>query len=188
MRFVNETMSRDWLGWSARFAVVAAICVSLPACGGSFSRALGLEKSSPDEFAIVTKAPLVIPPDFSLRPPRPGAKRPQEMHPSEAAQKALFAGYERKLSQPQTSGEATLLAKAGALEADNSIRAILEAETTMIARKESTLVDQILFWQDDEATGTAVSAGASNNQDAVKETLAGGEVAVDTDRERKGWF
>ena len=33
----------------------------------------GLTKQSPDEFAVVTKAPLIIPPNFNLRPPSPGA-------------------------------------------------------------------------------------------------------------------
>ena len=36
-------------------------------------QAAGLNKKSPDEFAVTTKAPLVIPPDFNLRPPMPGA-------------------------------------------------------------------------------------------------------------------
>ena len=34
--------------------------------------------NSPDEFAVGRQAPLVIPPDFALAPPRPGAPRPQE--------------------------------------------------------------------------------------------------------------
>ena len=36
----------------------------------------GLQKKSPDEFAVTTKAPLVIPPDFNLRPRRPMRARP----------------------------------------------------------------------------------------------------------------
>ena len=36
------------------------------------SRALGMTKVTPDEFRVVTKAPLTLPPDFSLRPPAPG--------------------------------------------------------------------------------------------------------------------
>ena len=41
-------------------------------------RSIGLEKTSPDEFAVESRAPLEMPPDFDLRPPQPGAPRPQE--------------------------------------------------------------------------------------------------------------
>jgi hypothetical protein len=41
-------------------------------------RSIGLEKTSPDEFAVESRAPLEMPPDFDLRPPQPGAARPQE--------------------------------------------------------------------------------------------------------------
>ena len=34
---------------------------------------LGLTRSAPDEFAVVKRAPLAMPPDYTLRPPRPGA-------------------------------------------------------------------------------------------------------------------
>ena len=65
------------IGVSAGLAL--AMAVSLSACGGdSLKDTLGYGKQAPDEFAIITKAPLVIPPDFSLRPPQPGVLRPQE--------------------------------------------------------------------------------------------------------------
>ena len=41
-------------------------------------KAIGLERSTPDEFAVESRAPLTMPPDFNLRPPQPGAARPQE--------------------------------------------------------------------------------------------------------------
>ena len=39
----------------------------------STSKALGMTKVTPDEFRVVTKAPLVLPPDYSLRPPGCGS-------------------------------------------------------------------------------------------------------------------
>jgi len=44
---------------------------ALVGCGG-ISDKLGLEKRAPDEFAVVRNAPLSLPPDFHLRPPKPG--------------------------------------------------------------------------------------------------------------------
>ena len=37
-------------------------------------------KRSPDEFAVVSRAPLIVPPDFELRPPRPGESAPAGRH------------------------------------------------------------------------------------------------------------
>jgi hypothetical protein len=50
---------------------------------------MGLAPSAPDEFAVESRAPLTIPPDFDLRPPAPGAPRPQEVAAAEKAKKAI---------------------------------------------------------------------------------------------------
>src|SRR5260221_13240994 len=54
-----------------------------------FRRALGVDRSMPDEFAVESRAPLTLPPDFDLRPPQPGAPRPQETPAAENARKAI---------------------------------------------------------------------------------------------------
>lgn len=43
--------------------VVAALAPVLAACG------LGYSKNPPNEFNVVRRAPLILPPDFELRPP-----------------------------------------------------------------------------------------------------------------------
>lgn len=48
------------------------------ACSNNWKQTLGIEPTSPDEFAVESRAPLTMPPDFNLRPPEPGATRPQE--------------------------------------------------------------------------------------------------------------
>ena len=72
-------------------ALVAA--VGLSGCT-STRQALGMTKVTPDEFRVVTKAPLVVPPDFALRPPAPGKPRPQELQPESAARVALLGQRE----------------------------------------------------------------------------------------------
>src|SRR5271170_1514028 len=69
---------------------VACLAVSLllPGCSG-FQRAIGLEKVGPDEFAVESRAPLTIPPEFDLRPPQPGAPRPQEATTADQARKVI---------------------------------------------------------------------------------------------------
>lgn len=65
--------------------IVASALVAAAGLGGcqSTRQALGMTKVTPDEFRIVTKAPLVVPPDYALRPPAPGEPRP----PGTAARK-----------------------------------------------------------------------------------------------------
>ncbi len=68
--------------------LLASGCAMLAACGGS-----GLfNRDRPDEFAVQRQAPLVVPPDFSLTPPAPGAPRPVEGTAQDQALEALFGG------------------------------------------------------------------------------------------------
>ena len=73
-----------------RVALVTSLGLSLAACSGDeLTRTFGLTRDAPDEFQVTTRAPLSMPPDFTLRPPRPGATRPQELTQREQAEAAL---------------------------------------------------------------------------------------------------
>lgn len=124
-------------------AAILALGVALSGCAG-LGRALGDGKNPPDEFAIATKAPLVVPPDFSLRPPRPGEERPQEMSASDRARQVLLgdAGAE-----PPSLGEQVLVQRSGALAADPNIRALLASENGARDEKERGLANQLMFWE-----------------------------------------
>jgi len=121
---------------------ITALAVLTSGCG--IGKALGGGKNAPDEFAIATKAPLVVPPDYALRPPRPGESRPQELSPSERAQQVLLGD---RSAAPPTTGEQLLLRKANALGADPSIRAVLDAENGGRGDKDRSLANQIMFWK-----------------------------------------
>lgn len=80
--------SRMVIAVSSRF-LPAVACVTLTVLLGGCSnwkQTLGIEPTSPDEFAIESRAPLTLPPDFNLRPPEPGATRPQEASMASKAQ------------------------------------------------------------------------------------------------------
>src|SRR5258705_7281826 len=68
---------------------VASLCSITLLSGCGFRQLVGLDKTGPDEFAVESRAPLTIPPDFELRPPAPGAARPQEVSAAERARKAI---------------------------------------------------------------------------------------------------
>ena len=60
----------------------------LSGCGG-MRTVLGMDQVGPDEFAVESRAPLLIPPDFNLRPPQPGAARPNEITAAERARRVV---------------------------------------------------------------------------------------------------
>jgi hypothetical protein len=69
---------------------LSALALLLGGCG-NFKQMIGIDQPPPDEFAVEPRAPLTIPPDFDLRPPKPGAPRPQEASAAERAQKVIDA-------------------------------------------------------------------------------------------------
>ncbi len=54
-----------------------------------FKQVIGIDPTMPDEFAVESRAPLTIPPDFNLRPPEPGAPRPQEQSTEQQAEQIM---------------------------------------------------------------------------------------------------
>ncbi|MGD9616904.1 MAG: DUF3035 domain-containing protein [Alphaproteobacteria bacterium] len=74
-----------------RTAALVGACLSLlvlPGCR-DMRMALGMDRVGPDEFAVESRAPLLLPPDFNLRPPTPGAPRPNEVTASERARRVI---------------------------------------------------------------------------------------------------
>lgn len=86
-----------------RVSCIASILL-LGGCTG-FKQAIGLEEAPPDEFTVESRAPLTIPPEFNLRPPEPGAPRPQEMSASTKAREEIdAAGPGQPGNQANASG------------------------------------------------------------------------------------
>jgi hypothetical protein len=87
--------------------LVVAGLLQLGGCAkGTVQDALGMSKRAPDEFAVVRRAPLIVPPDYDLRPPDPGAPRPNIGRTADQARVALTG------SQAEPSPAAQALAGA----------------------------------------------------------------------------
>ncbi|MCW3835202.1 DUF3035 domain-containing protein [Sphingomonas canadensis] len=108
-----------------------ALAATLSACGSR-----GLNRERPDEFAVARQAPLVIPPDYALVPPRPGAPRPQETTPQSQALDAMFGG-----TAPRSPGEAAALDSAGRNAADLGARSTAGSPGTNVIDKGTTTRD-----------------------------------------------
>ena len=129
----------------------------------SASKALGMTKVTPDEFRVVTKAPLVLPPDYSLRPPAPGEPRPQELQPESAARQALLGARQAEV---RSEGEKLLASKAGGDKADPLIRYVVDDEFGAISHKDKGFADWVMFWRKGKPSAqpavlTADQAGAA---------------------------
>ena len=141
-----------------RVAVAAVLLAGLGLAGCQSTRAaLGMTKVTPDEFRVVTKAPLVVPPDYALRPPAPGEPRPQELQPESQARNALLGA---RSAEQRSDGEKLLAAKAGGDKADPLIRYVVDDEFGSVAHKEPSFADRVLFWRKDkpETQGQVVTA------------------------------
>ena len=171
--------------------IVATAMVAAAGLAGcqSTQKALGMSKITPDEFRVVTKAPLVVPPDYALRPPAPGEPRPQELQPESAARNALLGQRE---AEQRSDGEKMLVAKAGAEKADPLVRYVVDDEFGDIAHKEKGFADRVMFWKKDDSPATdnkPALDGSVNQIDAAaeKERIAKltGNKAVVIQREGK---
>lgn len=112
----------------ATFVLAAA---AMAGCGSDVQQTLGLGKRAPDEFRVVRRAPLVVPPDFTLRPPEPGAVGRQQ-DPSVQAREILTGEAPRRVAGVRSEGEAALLSQSGVV-ADPGIRARIVAENAELA-------------------------------------------------------
>jgi hypothetical protein len=131
------------------------LVLALAGCGGDdLSRTFGLTRDAPDEFQVTTRAPLSMPPDYSLRPPRPGASRPQEATAQADAEAALVP--EAALAAPGTTspGQEALVEAAGK-PAPADIRRRVEADAALDSPGRS-FTDRLLFWRKTPQPGVAV--------------------------------
>lgn len=125
--------------------LIATGLLALGACD-STKEQLGLETKPPDEFAVVKRAPLEMPPDYYLRPPRPGAQRPQELKTDEQAKQTVFGAdqvQQENGARQISSGEAILLDRTNAANIDPNIREKVDAETAVIAKESQPTIDKL---------------------------------------------
>ena len=130
------------------FVLVALCSTALAACQSRGPA--DLVAQGPDEFLIVGRSPLIVPPDYALRPPSPGEPRPQDLNPEGTARAALTGG--RAAATASSEGERLLMVKAGANEADPRIKEVIDDEQGDIAHKSKGFADTVMFWRKDQPT------------------------------------
>lgn len=83
-----------------------------------------------DEFRVARNAPLVIPPDYSLVPPRPGTASLTAEGAQQQAVQALFGG-----PAPRPASETGLLERAGADRVALGARSVAGSPSTEVVDK-----------------------------------------------------
>lgn len=143
--------------------------IALSACGGTVQERLGMTRRAPDEFQVVRRQPLVVPPDYRL--PQPGTASPAQSAntASRDAQATLFGGLPgtsggARPTGPSNAERSLLTALPGEVLPD--IRATLLAENTELTQLDESRFLFILNWQRDRMTA---DAGVSTPLDPVAE-------------------
>ncbi|HEY0052373.1 MAG TPA: DUF3035 domain-containing protein [Caulobacteraceae bacterium] len=146
------------------FAAVAAL--STAACGGRIAQSLGVAKVTPDEFRVVSIAPLTVPPEYGLAPPAPGTPRPRELDPESSARQILLG---ERAAVDRSAGESALVGRAGADRADPLARYVVDDEVGDLAHKERRFADRLMFWRSDD----------SGSQSATETSVGGERLVID---------
>ncbi len=163
-------------GWVVVICAGIALPLAVSGCS-QVKTAFGLERQVPNEFDVVQNAPLAIPPDFNLRPPRPGAAPTQGESPTVQAKETIFRaagdkgptpGADAKLSP----GEDDILRAAGANGAPGDIRQVINQEDAEGHPFDKSFVDRVMFWRQDKQAQKEVL-------DPVKETARLEQVTAD---------
>lgn len=139
---------------------------------------LGLDRHTPDEFAVMQRAPLEIPTDLHTLPkPQPGLPRPQDVSAKEQAQEVILGtkASENRVVEAQapakaSAGENALMNRIGTQKADTDIRQKVTAEQGKTEKDNRSVVKRLMNIGDQTA-GTKVvdaQAEAKRIQDAKK--------------------
>lgn len=115
---------------------------------------LGLNRRVPDEFQVIKRAPLSQPPNYALRPPAPGAPRPQELETAETAEQVVFGDNAGVVVT--SNSEDLLLRQAGAGNADPNIRRVVDSETAEFVGEEKPVIDKLLDFGGSDAPQSSV--------------------------------
>ena len=128
-------------------ASTGLLLVALSACAHSKGG-----RSGPDEFSVARQAPLVIPPDYSLTPPKPGAARANDVSANAQALDALFGGTAQR-----SAGERATVVAAGDDSDDPGIRSAVGDPGTTVVDKGATTRDIVSAPEGDGAAARATA-------------------------------
>ncbi len=136
--------------------------MTLSGCS-NVKKTLGFEKNAPDEYQVVSRAPLSLPPDFNLKPPLEKNATKEQRQSRHAAATVMTGDLdilenskEQRKDDPTnetTEKKSKLVQRATRdltpedAKATSNIRNIVDEEAGVFHPHKKTLVEKMLFWQ-----------------------------------------
>ncbi len=156
-----------------KYASIAALSalsmMMLSACStGTVKETLGLERAAPDEFRVISRPPLSVPPQFSLRPPSNSDATPNQLTADKKA-RSIINGKE------DTSA------------AGNADTAVIPVTETKRGKHGKTVVS-------DSGVSTGAesqflkNAGASSADPKVRDALVDEKFEIQEKKEERSWW
>lgn len=126
---------------------LSLIC-ALSACSIN-KQSLGLGKNSPDEFVVMKRKPLSMPPDYNLTPPKPGTKSNQQSNTSAEAERILFGSNEVE-SKDFSKSDKSFLDDINATDTQANIRDIVNEELENDPANNKYLINELMSWRKED--------------------------------------
>lgn len=174
---------------ASRSLYILGLAALLLAACSETKQDLGLGRNPPDEFAVLERPPLSMPPDYTLHPPRPGAPRPQSIDATQQASEAVFGDASARAGTA-SDGEKALLDAAGASKADPNIRETVDRETAQKVVASPHLVERLTNWNADKPATTVDAAAEAerikNDKEKNKPVTEGATPVIE--KQSTGWL
>ena len=170
-----------------------ALAALLAGCGGNdMSRTFGFTRDAPDEYTVTTQVPLSMPPDFTVRPPQPGAPRPQQTSEQQQAEQALVpqTALTGTPTGEASAGQDALVQAAGPTPPANIRYQVNNAAAAEVQQSQG-FVDKLMFWRESPPPGIVVDP--QKEAQRIRENAALGR-SQDTGNtpiiqpQKKGWL
>ena len=158
---------------------------ALSGCGET-RRAFGLERTIPNEFDVVANAPLAIPPDYNLRPPKLGAPPTQSVATAAQAKETIFRAGDQSAPGPKandaamSAGEGEILRAAGASDNEANIRDVINREAAESQPFNKSFVDRLVFWRNDNKVSKKDLLDPVQESERLGTAKGGGDATVAT--------
>ncbi|MEO0881406.1 MAG: DUF3035 domain-containing protein [Pseudomonadota bacterium] len=135
----------------------------------------GRRAGTPDEFRVVKKAPLTVPPEYSLRPPDAGTAVPAEVDPARAERAFSFG---EQIGLDASDAERILVARAGAIAVNPIIREQVDYEEAGLLRKSRRVANSVTGWTGSEEERELAATDNATGGDVTIERSSGPRIKL----------
>lgn len=151
--------------------LTAALAVTTACSSGGNGRRAG----TPDEFRVVKKAPLTVPPEYSLRPPQAGTAVPAEV---DSARTERAFSFGEQIGLDASESERILVARAGAIAVNPIVREQVDYEEAGLLRKSRSVSDSVTTWTGSEDERALAASDNATSGEVTIERSSGSRIKL----------